>query len=211
MKKTIILIATITVMVSCNNPNSNHKQPTLVWSSALGEVSFATDSTWTITNGVITQVWSDVVQIDFGKGKTSFDGGNSQTGYKIDFRSNPEQKGCLFSWHAINEYKDELCPPPWRVPTQQDFIDLDIALGGNGNEQINLAHKDRYITLWGGAFGGYCVSDGILFNQNLTAYYWSQSEYTSDFGINLLLDTDGYINPQNYYNRGNGFSLRCVR
>jgi len=52
--------------------------------------------------------------------------------FLIDCRSNPGQKGDLFSWRAVSELKDVLCPYPWRVPTVQDFIDLDIALGGTG-------------------------------------------------------------------------------
>ena len=113
------------------------------WPSALGNVSFATDSTWTISGNDIFQIWSDAVQTDYCSNKTSFRGGlnvkenneyidNEWVHFYVDCRSNPGQKGDLFSWLAVYELRRELCPYPWRVPTVQDFIDLDIALGGTG-------------------------------------------------------------------------------
>ena len=81
------------------------------------------------------------MQTDYCSNKTSFnsgDGGASECGnwekevFHIDCRSNPDFFGDLFSWQAVYELKYELCPYPWRVPSVQDFRDLDIAMGGNG-------------------------------------------------------------------------------
>jgi len=202
----------------------------------LGKVSFATDTVWTISGNGITQIWSDAVTTT-GCNKTDFNGGNRNNKvFNIDCRSNPGQKGDLFSWRAVSELRNELCPYPWRVPTVQDFIDLDIALGGTGNGQNNFtwtdlgyqdnAHAIKYVNFWGGIFGGKCYSNGVNNYKGYWAFYWSQSEstvvLTESFvynvcGFALVFaradNEDGYTNPQEGTNSGkdSGYSLRCVR
>ena len=159
------------------------------WPSTLGNVSFATDSTWTISGNGIFQIWSDAVQTDSCSNRTEFDGGcgNIVIGYNfnIDCLSNPGQKGDLFSWQAVYELRYELCLYPWRVPTKQDFIDLDIAFGGTGrlrNGRIQFV-TDNYINRWGGTYAGTSKKNTIcgqvlLTGQGLFASYWSQSQST---------------------------------
>ena len=99
---------------------------------SLGEVTFQTNQTWIIGN----QKWSDAVMATACQ-KESFNGGNWRPTpmiFNTDCRSN-EGYGDLFSWCAVARFQNELCPPPWRVPTSEDFRDLDIALGGNGRSR----------------------------------------------------------------------------
>ncbi|MDR0437156.1 MAG: hypothetical protein LBH22_02500 [Bacteroidales bacterium] len=186
----------------------------------LGKVSFATDSVWTISGNGITQIWSDAVQTDSCSHKTSFDGGTWQTLiFNIDCRSNPDYKGDLFSWRAVNELKDKFCPHPWRVPTRQDFVNLDIVLGGNGqnrfqqlvNADSGQTPLDNYINRWDGAYGGNIGVGGSLIAQGLWANYWSQTEDDATSVRILIFSANGYINPQGAFFKNNGFSLRCVR
>ena len=190
------------------------------WSSALGNVSFATDSIWTISREFmfmddIFQIWSDAVQTDVCSRKKSFNGGSFEKGFNIDCRSNPDQKGDLFSWRAVFELRYELCPYPWRVPTREDFINLDRALGGGGSVfrcDRRWSHIDKYLNNWGGVFGGRSSSSGYLMGQDLRADYWSQepsfgcSAYTLSFHY-----IKGHIFPQNCIERSFGASLRCIR
>jgi uncharacterized protein (TIGR02145 family) len=67
--------------------------------------------------------------------KTKFDGGplpnrRNPSTFNADCRTNPGFEGSLFSWCAVVRFADELCPHPWRVPTQQDFQDLMKAICG---------------------------------------------------------------------------------
>jgi len=184
-----------------------------------GKVSFATDSVWIISGNGITQIWSDAVQTDRCSNKTSFDGGDKETStYNVDCRSNPGQKGDLFSWRAMNEFKNELCPAPWRVPTEQDFIDLDIALGGAGtlydpsfDGALNASLHWRYRNVWGASFSGFCSSDGSLSGQGSSANYWSQSDGNADYGIVLFFHTNGGPVQFTAGEKRMGFPLRCVR
>jgi len=168
-----------------------------------GTASFATNQTWIVLG---SQTWSDVVQTSTCSGKTTFNGNNS------DCRFNPDYKGDLFSWHAVNTYKTQLCPSGWRVPTRQDYIDLDKALGGTGNNgQNNPTIRDRYLNNWGGAYGGRCDASGSMESQGTSAFYWSQSWDGSVYGYNMGFNTNGDLVPQGSYYAYAGMSLRCVR
>jgi len=172
-----------------------------------GTVSFATATTWTVGS----QTWSDAVTATNCQ-KTVFDGGVYEDHYNVDCRSNPGQKGDLFSWCAVARFKETLCSGGWRVPTRQDFIDLDIALGGDGGIRYpDMTTLAKYMgSFWGGSYGGYCYSDGTLNYQGWYANYWSQSENSATNGFNLNFNSSN-VNPQNYNNKNNGFALRCVR
>jgi uncharacterized protein (TIGR02145 family) len=189
------------------------------WETSLGKAKFATDFTWTIANDTITQIWSDAVEII--NTKDTYNGGNFTDGYRIDFRSNPGRKGSLFSWRAVVEVEN-ICPDGWRVPTRVDFRDLDIAMGGNGNSRYRqtvnghtwVAQLGWYVgtdSRWGGAFGGYCYSDGSLIARDSRAFYWSATENNTYFGFGLYIDSDDVIAPQDRGFKNDGYTLRCVR
>ncbi|MDR0437459.1 MAG: Ig-like domain-containing protein [Bacteroidales bacterium] len=180
------------------------------WGSSLGTVTRGSEHT--ISNDSITQIWSDAVRAT-NCDKTDFVGG-SFGNFNADCRSNPDHLGDLFSWCAVIRFQDQLCPAPWRVPTRQDFIDLDIAMGGTGSSRTDSAHLVWYIDTdvnqWAGAYGGFCYSNGSLSNQGSYALYWSQSD-ESDQGNSLFFTSDGYINPRDWSNKFYGFTLRCIR
>jgi len=182
------------------------------WGSSLGTVTRGTQE-WTISDHGITQIWSDAVTA-INCQKTTFNGGTlTPVNFNADCRSNPDYPGDLFSWCAVVRFQDQLCPAPWRVPTMQDFIDLDIALGGNGNNRTIAIPRfvaDNYITRWGGRFGGYCNSSGSLLHQGNLGNYWSQTEFDTTTGRFLLFLT-GYVSPQDWNYKTNGYAVRCVR
>jgi uncharacterized protein (TIGR02145 family) len=218
MRKILFTTAIIGLLFTgCKKEDKPNEEPG--WDTSLGRATFATDSIWAISGNGITQIWSDAVQTVNCSNKTSFNGGDFLTSnYNIDCRSNPNYKGDLFSWRAVSELKDELCPKDWRVPTLQDFIDLDIALGGTGSAGIdnsgqnNPILRDKYLNVWGGAYGG-TAANGIssIQQQGLQACYWSQSDHIQGTGHNLRFNASGDVNPQNRANKAAGFTLRCVR
>jgi len=193
------------------------------WGVSLGTVGFASNKIWEIGN----QVWSDAVTAS-ACNKTSFHGGYrgsfSRTDYYfMDCRSNPNFPGDLFSWCAVIGFGNQLCPEPWRVPTRQDFINLDIALGGNGQGcSNNSAHFTKYINIWGASYGGEAWRDrgGSLHGQGRSAYYWSKTEQSDnswDGGHGrrahcLTLFSSGMVFTQGLgTGKDYGHALRCVR
>jgi uncharacterized protein YjdB len=202
--------ATCAVTLTLNGCNIN----TPGWGLSLGTVSFATTQEWTVSGFGITQIWSDVVQAA-SCNKTSFNGGNGWN-YNADCRSNPDYKGDLFSFCAVVRFKETLCPDGWRVPTMQDFIDLDIALGGSGINRHDTSYipfiHDNYLNpdVWGGAFGGVASSDNLYY-QGTQGFYFSQTDTGVQSARSLLLLSGGGIRPQYGNSKLYGYAVRCVR
>jgi len=206
---------TITVNVPMTGCNQNVPN----WGSSLGVVTFHSQGHDVVISGNgITQTWSGAVTATNCQ-KDAFNSRLSPNDFNADCRSNPGFPGDLFSWCAVVRFADELCSAPWRVPKMQDFIDLDIAMGGNGQnrfqETVNgHTWQDQlgwYTGFWEGAFGGVCYSDNDMSGQGSSSAYWSQTEASTTGGFRLHFRTLGGIEPQTAANKGMGYTLRCVR
>ncbi|MDR0438062.1 MAG: fibrobacter succinogenes major paralogous domain-containing protein [Bacteroidales bacterium] len=182
-------------VASCNNNTPG-------WGESLGTVSFASEKTWKIGD----QTWSDAVHAT-SCNKTTFKGGKSRK-FNSDCRSNPEYNGDLFSWCAVANFGEILCPNPWRVPTVQDFVTLDKALGGSGKNREDYGTPYLYLFDWGGALGGFCKSDGSPLTQTFWGNYWQQSDHADSFTFSL---TPAYVHTQLRRYKDIGLTLRCVR
>jgi uncharacterized protein (TIGR02145 family) len=173
-----------------------------------GVVSFRTETTWPIGS----QTWSDVV-VATGCAKDTFDGGTSSAP-KIDCRQNGNY-GHLFSWEAVSQYKDLLCPEGWRVPTSEDFCELDKAL--NNDDSCGLrtgAPALTYISTWGGEYSGRCTETGWPQNVGNAGYYWTETidVTNTDYVIYLYLHRAGESsNPTSQSSKAYGSQLRCVK
>jgi uncharacterized protein (TIGR02145 family) len=205
----------VTVVSACNYNTPG-------WGSSLGTVSFVSPAQWTIVRDSITQIWSDAVQAT-GCNKTTFAGGLNGN-YIADCRSNSGYSGDLFSWCAVARFGDVLCPGNWRVPTKEDFVNLDIALGGSGlNRGVGatdavllkyLASSGSVNQFWNGAFNGMCSTDGTLTNQGVSAYYWSSEEILGTVAYYLFFSNNnslGNIYPQQTLTKTVGLSVRCIQ
>ena len=176
-----------------------------------GTIGFRTGKIWVVGS----QMWSDVVMGSRCE-KDDFDGGNRDTKeYKVDCCQNGTY-GDMFSWEAVDQYKADLCPDGWRVPTAADFCLLDRTLNSRDdcNQRGNdVASRRRYEDpgLWGGEYGGH-VRGGHIQQVGQAAYYWSQT--TTDISYGTMLDfynDNNYINPNDMGPRDFGFAVRCVK
>ncbi len=182
----------------------------------LGKASFVTDSVWLVD----TLLWSDAVTVTTCQ-KTMFDGGYlDPPTFHADCRSNPGYRGDLFSWCAVKKFGEMLCPKPWRVPSVEDFIAMDLSFGGNGEDRMigyppNLPLvNDHYLhpDIWRGTLAGACLpTGGIGVQQGMYAHYWSQSLFNDTLARHLYLDITGLSSPQWSTHKYHGFSLRCTR
>jgi len=205
------MIPSVAIRSGCNSDTPS-------WGSSLGTVTFDRRGHNTTirgrgANSHIHQTWSGAVTATNCQ-KTAFEGG-WRDNFNADCRSNPNNSGGdLFSWCAVLRFGHVLCPHPWRVPTRQDFVNLDIAMGGTGNFRVDLGFiHNHYVdprgdrrnnrgssprsNHWDGAFGN----------------YWSRTEDNefSVFGFTLRLSTNGVIIPQATSSKQKGLMLRCVR
>jgi uncharacterized protein (TIGR02145 family) len=121
--------------------------------------------------------------------------------------------GYLYNWKCVNDYATQLCPSPWRVPTSDDFIALDKALGGTGNKRSTTAAwiNTNYVTKWGNVFGG--IADGSATKyQNQNGDYWSNTANSNTIGLHLAVDTSPlYVIPAQANDKRWGMQVRCVR
>jgi hypothetical protein len=161
-----------------------------------GKVAFVSTTETTTASGL---VFSAPVKITASK--TAFDGG-SDPNFKADYRdhsADTDTYGSWFSWCMVMQYEDVLCPGTWRVPTRDEFVAYRNAEGSTVKSGMH-----------GWLMGGYTDPNSTLWGVGETGTYWSST------GINAVRCYfahiyEDFFEPQDYTDRGNGFSLRCVR
>jgi len=136
--------------------------------------------------------------------------------------------GDFFSWCAVMAFADQLCPPPWRVPTREDFMRLSVHMGLNPS--INQAFPLGYIGLSGdatmpeigGAWSGIRFTGWASSLMEEISLHWSSSTSTSEVGLNqnaIFLSVEAEPHSQaaivflsnSGKSRASGLTLRCVR
>jgi len=76
----------------------------------------------------------------------------------------------MYCWNYVVANQDALCHAPWRVPSKKDIIDIDIALGGTGENQTNTYFQiEKYFEL------GFIFSGRV--NANNTFTYFGEAGY----------------------------------
>ena len=175
----------------------------------LDVVSFATSQEWVVpgTGGRPTQTWSDVVTAT-GSNKTAI---NKDIADGCTF---PGHKSHLYTFHAVRDYGSRLCPSPWRVPTRQDYIDLDLNFGGDGTERTGSAAltflTDKYINQWGIDFAGYVwAGQSTPWEVGDDARLWTQ---TPTYFVYYQQHNGGKVSPTGSNNNaGTAAAVRCVK
>ena len=167
---------------------------------------------------------SDYIEYD-GKGKVAA-GTITQFNFSLpegDYRNNPDYKGYVYNLAYVKANKDKLCPAPWRVPSPDDMIKLDRALGGEGVNVETQAHVEKYLAAGfqysgrfrnqnGGEFQlkdnvGYLTSDREFADDtNKTSHLMIRREFSGG-GWAVYLENA----PASSQDKTTGISLRCVR
>ena len=152
--------------------------------------------TWIIESNdkTIKQEWSDYIEYD---GSNKVLSGTIST-FNGDYRdAAPGYRGYLYSWHYVTDHSDKLCPSPWRVPTKDDLINLDKALGGTGENVVNnLDLQAKYNEKWKLSFGGHVKADGSLQYQGAYHYIWTTTSFDVEKAFYQLITQTGNISPQ---------------
>jgi uncharacterized protein (TIGR02145 family) len=150
----------------------------------------------------------------------AFDAGQTEIAgvFKADCRQSASGDGSLFSFCAVMALKDKLCPPPWRLPTPQDFITTDRAFGGTGqNGQNNTNLVSAYIdrcgngSCWAGSYTGYAFNDGTgkyIHDETGIGHYWAVD---ANNNTTQLVFGRGNVSPTAVVIPSAGYAVRCVR
>jgi uncharacterized protein (TIGR02145 family) len=161
---------------------------------------------WTIGD----QTWSDVIHIpecnksDFVK---------SYTDPHCRSYTHDGITDYYYNWPYVDQKAADLCPAPWRIPTTDDFIALDMAMGGNGGTRYEGEDWviEHYINRWGGTYCGLVDGDGTLYNVGTAGHYWSSTPFSDTYANYMVFTASGYVRPQDNPYKYYGFPVRCVQ
>ena len=142
--------------------------------------------------------------------------------------SNLETYGRLYNWYAVDDVRG-LCPSGWHVPTDAEWMTMEMALGMSESEANSTGWRgtDQGTQMkttygWnGGGNGtnssgfsglpvGYRSIDGNFSSAGNGGNWWSSSPDGSDAWSRYLYDDDESVFRGVNYLRF-GFSVRCVR
>lgn len=100
-------------------------------------------------------------------------------------------------WSSMGALQQGVCPTGWRVPSEQEFRELDIVSVEDAYDKIKLS-----------AAGNRRGSDGSILHLGSNGYYWAS---TVDGDRSRYMNI--YSGNTNFYShyRANGFSVRCVK
>jgi uncharacterized protein (TIGR02145 family) len=130
--------------------------------------------------------------------------------------------GYLYNWYAVNDAKG-LCPDGWHVPTDADWTDLEILLGGSSIAGTKLRSKS---TLWNTSSppspgtdnygfsaipGGYRHWNSTFSNIGYDTYLWSATQLDSVNAWYRLLWYDDPWVGRSATDKKWGASVRCLR
>jgi len=196
------------------------------------------DLHWTVEN-LKTTKYNDGTEIELITGNRDWEdaGVNNMPAYCYygNDLNNKEKYGALYNYHAVNTGK--LAPEGWRVPTDEDWTNLEnylISSGHNwdGSTSENkiaksvAANRDWEIVNYKGSIGndltqnnksGFAAlpggyrGDRYFYDIRYYCYWWSVTEFSASRAYDRSLGYGSeYLGRSNDY-KGCGFSVRVVR
>ncbi len=154
---------------------------------------------------------------------------NTPDGDACDEAWSLNEYGRLYNWYAVDDSRG-LCPSGWHVPTDGEWMTMEMALGMSESEANSIGGRGtdqgtQMKTTYGWAFGGNGTnSSGFSalpsgFRDYINGYYsdagslgfwWSSSPDGSNAWCRFLFNSNVNV----YRDFGNpqvGFSVRCIR
>jgi uncharacterized protein (TIGR02145 family) len=172
--------------------------------------------TWTMSN----QTWSDPNWKQTWSGASSYVPAGCELNNNFAASAPPRYStsdlqagsGYLYNYVCVIKEQHNLCPAPWRVPTQQDFINLDRYFGGTGENRSGEAYQTfittNYVNAWGGVYGGNGDGTSVTGKDVHMHYYSTTGAWGSAYRMYVSLTA---VYPQAYNDQRFGFQVRCVR
>lgn len=188
---------------------------------------------WMLSN-LNTTKYNDGTAIPTGLSASAWE--NATTGAYAMFDDNAANVvtyGLLYNGFAASSGK--LCPAGWQIPSDQDWKDLEAALGmpsseidltGERGYNESIGGKMKSLSLWDAPNSGASNSSGFdglpagirngvgdYVVKQQAGYFWSSTTYVTDNNYlwfrNLYYQATGIY--RNYTLKREGFSCRCVK
>jgi hypothetical protein len=211
--------AVVTISPVSEEETSLSKEVTINQTGIVAPSVAKTDKIWIVGEGETLQLWSDAILLPRCD-KEDFDGGDPYANNPFaDCRSSEGGEVSLFSGPFVIENAAEICPEGWRVPTLQEFMMLDINLGGTGaREQYFGSENDKNKPLeryngpeWGGEmYGIYHLISGFVYRTDgfyRGIYEAGQPDVVLNYyDIWVGIDSWGDTKSETW-----GLPVRCIR
>ena len=114
--------------------------------------------------------------------------------------------------HSSGTASDSICPKGWRLPGYSGSGSWYDLVRKYNNGTGNSAPKDTFLQISPLSFfrsGRYYYVSGALYYRTSIGDYWSGRFYSRTNSYNLDFGST-YLYPQHEFDRGYGFSLRCL-
>ena len=142
--------------------------------------------------------------------------------------SNLSDYGRLYNWYAVDDARG-LCPNGWQVPTDGEYMMLEMELGMSESEASSSGWRgsDQGTQMkssisddpsWDGTNtsgfsalgGGVRYHNGTFSNGGFDGFFWSSSLNGASAWSRLLFNANSEVLRHNA-NRRDGFSVRCLK
>ena len=132
-----------------------------------------------------------------------------------DDPSNCSKYGRLYTWVAATT----VCPSGWHLPSTTEWKTLFTAVGGSSTAGTVLKSTGGWFNDGNGtyAFGFSALPAGLrngtggYYYEGDYAYFWSSTEYYSNYAYSMYLYYGYDFAGLDYYNKDFGRSVRCVK
>jgi len=164
--------------------------------------------------------------------------------YNNDFGANADTYGALYTWAAaMNGAASStenpsgvqgVCPEGWHLPSDSEWIDLEMYLGMSYEEAITIGSrgtdeggklKETGTTHWNSPNTGATNESGFtalpsgvrwmgdsFSSLGTIAYFWTTYQYEANYAIFRALESNSSkIERSNVYKKSQGLSVRCVK
>jgi len=132
--------------------------------------------------------------------------------------TNYQTYGVLYNWPAALT----VCPDGWHLPSDAEWTTLTTYLGGESvaGGKMKEAGESHWTSPNTGATnesgftalpGGYRSLNGKFYYIGLVGGWWSSTEYGTADAWGRALDYNSSNVSRDYYNKEDGFSVRCLR
>ena len=173
--------------------------------------------------------WENAVDTNLGAQAVYGEGTSVVYSGSDDEVMNLANYGRLYNWYAVDDSRG-LCPSGWHVPTDGEYMTLEMSLGmseseangtgGRGTDQgTQMKSSASDSPAWNGTntsgfsglAGGYRFSGGDFHYGGNYGYFWSASAYGIYAWYRKLNGGNTEVNRDTNSSRRDGFSVRCVR
>jgi uncharacterized protein (TIGR02145 family) len=134
----------------------------------------------------------------------------------FDDQSNVAKYGYLYNWNTT----DDACPPNWHLPSDAEWTMLIDSLGGElvagrsmkSNSGWVLDNNGTNTSGFNGLPAGIRNVNGMYGNLGNATIWWSSTQDKPySVWVRTLYHYSGFAIVRHSQDRGNGFSVRCVR